>query len=351
MAESTADHVTDRSPRVSVVVPVFNKAPFLEACMESVFSQSFTDLEVIAVDDKSTDESLQLLRAMDDARLKVVALEQNLGPAGAAQRAMDLAQGEYIVRMDADDIMHPQRVERQVAFMDANPRIVASGGRIRLFGSEEVDWTFPLDPDDCRAELLFGVPVPQPASILRTQVLRSHNVRYQDHWPRIGEDWIYWMELAVHGEFANLDDVLLYYRRGEQNISHGMDLTILRKEGVKVVLEHFGLGSTDHDVEMHLLARKIFLRAPDQQRIRDYKAWLGHLEEHLKESFPHEALRRRLHKAWTEIFHYLPAYGWAAALEHLRLSKDRPWAHWSYLMKYRLKAGRRTSGKEMLPRA
>ena len=99
--------------RVSVVIPVYNKAAYLQECFESVFSQSYTDMEIIAVDDKSTDGSLELLRAMTDPRLRIITLDRNLGPSGCAQRGFAAATGEYIVRMDADDVMLPERVSTQ----------------------------------------------------------------------------------------------------------------------------------------------------------------------------------------------------------------------------------------------
>ena len=89
--------------KASVVIPVYNKAPFLKECLESVFAQSFQAFEVIAVDDASTDGSLDVLRSCTDPRLRIIELERNVGPGGAAQRAMDAAQGEYILRVDADD--------------------------------------------------------------------------------------------------------------------------------------------------------------------------------------------------------------------------------------------------------
>ena len=90
--------------KVSVVIPVFNKAPYLKACLDSVFAQSFQDFEVVAVDDASTDDSLAILRSCADPRLRIMRNERNMGPGAAAQRAMDAATGEYIIRVDADDI-------------------------------------------------------------------------------------------------------------------------------------------------------------------------------------------------------------------------------------------------------
>ena len=113
--------------RVSVIIPVYNKAPFLREAVDSILNGTFTDMEVIAVDDKSTDESLAILKSITDTRMRIIELPQNLGPAGAANAGMDAATGEYIVRMDADDIALPQRFAVQVDAMRRQPELILLG--------------------------------------------------------------------------------------------------------------------------------------------------------------------------------------------------------------------------------
>ncbi|MBK6540817.1 MAG: glycosyltransferase family 2 protein [Flavobacteriales bacterium] len=107
---------------VSVLIPVYNKAPFLRDCLDSVYGQTFQDFEIVAVDDASTDNSLALLKAEHDPRLRIIALPRNLGPAGAANAGIEACRGEYIVRLDADDLAVPERLAQQVAYMDAHPK-------------------------------------------------------------------------------------------------------------------------------------------------------------------------------------------------------------------------------------
>ena len=326
--------------KVSIVLPVYNKAPFLRECLDSIRAQTFTDFEIIAVDDCSTDASLEILRAYDAPRLRVEALPQNMGPAGAAQRAMDLAQGEYIVRMDADDIMVPERLALQVAFMDAHPAIGASGGAVQLFGAESGSWHYPTDPDALMAELLFGVPVPQGASILRTAVVRASGVRYLDHWPRIGEDWLFWSALARHTRLANIDAVILRYRRGEQNIAHGQDRAATRRERIRLVLGSFGLAPTDAQIEAHLLASHIVPAHVGPDAVRACHDWISHLHAWNRTSgfAPPAAMEQRLDHAWYGLFHRLADQGFAPAWTHIQLSPDRKKAHLIYLLKRRLRA-------------
>lgn len=326
--------------KVSVVMPVYNKAPFLREAVESILHGSFTDLELICADDKSTDDSLDVLRSINDPRLRILELPENGGPGIAANAAMDAARGEYIVRMDADDIAVPERIALQVAFMDAHPEVGASGGQLQLFGSEDAPWTFPLHPDDCAAQLVFGVPVSQPASILRRSVLLRHGLRFHPEWPRIGEDWLFWLHMAPHTRFANLPEVLVRYRRGPQNIGHGRDkvadFTLLQREAFRLL----GIPCSDEELDLQLMGSTLFARKPDAARVRALHQWYQRLLELDRQHgfAPVEAFTRRVEQQWDKLFHYLPRYGTAPALAHLRLSGKWPVEHLVFLLKYRMNA-------------
>lgn len=326
--------------RVSVVVPVFNKAPYIGECLESIFAQTFSDLEILAIDDRSTDESLAVLRSFSDPRLRVVALDKNLGPAGAAQRGMDLAQGEYIVRMDADDIMFPDRVERQVEFMDAHSEIGASGGDVVLFGEDTHTVFFPRTNDECKAELIFGVPISQGASIFRTSVLKGAGVRYQEDWPRVAEDWLFFLDLARHTDLGNVDAPLIHYRRGAQNIRKGQDMDEVRRKVLSLALPKLGMVPDHRNMLNHCLNIPIFWEKADRRMVRDFHLWLDEVKEinGQKGFFSAQALSDKLEFTWQKLYHYLPDHGWTPALEHMRLSGHWPMDRIIYLLKVRINA-------------
>ena len=326
--------------KVSVVMPVYNKAAFLKEAVESILSGTFSDLELIAVDDKSTDESLSILHAMTDPRLRIIELSVNQGPAGAANAGLDAARGEYIVRMDADDVAVPDRLALQVAFMDRHPEVGASGGQLQLFGGEVGSWNFPLSPEACSAQLLFGVPISQGASILRRTVVERHGLRYDPTWPRVGEDWLFWVRMAQYTQFANISDVLIHYRRGIQNIAHGRDrssdYTVLQSE----VFHMLGIPFTEEELDLHLMGLRIFKMTPSPRRVRALRRWYDRLlEVNAAKGFaPRQAFVERVHQQWAGLFHYLPRYGALVALEHLRLSAHFPLALLVYIGKYRINA-------------
>lgn len=322
--------------KLSVIVPVYNKAPFIEACFESIFSQSFGDYELIVVDDKSTDKSLEVLGSLSDARMRIVPLERNLGPAGAAQRAMDLAKGEYIIRVDADDINLPERFARQVTFMDAHPEVGASGGHLELFGGESGVWTYPIEQDACHAELLFGNPVVQGASILRTALLRGKGLRFDDHWPRIGEDWLFWVRMSPHCRFANLDVPLIRYRRGEQNSMHGQAHAEYRAVIIREVFAMLQIPLSEEQCALHMLGLRSFPEPPTPEDVRSFREWLNELRRMNEERgvFPREAFEHRLGRAWNELFFALARFGVAPALAHYRADDRKDPERLVYLAKY-----------------
>lgn len=321
-------------------MPVYNKAPFVKEAIDSVLNGSFQDFEIVCVDDKSTDNSLDVLRGIGDPRIRIIELPKNLGPAGAANRCLDEARGEYLVRLDADDLAVPDRLAKQVAYMDAHPEVVASGGHLQLFGARDRLWKFPIEHDDCVANLLFGVPVSQGASIMRRSVVEQHGLRYDPSWPRVGEDWLFWLRVSRAGRFGNLDEAMTLYRRGEQNISYGRDKAEDFADITRRTFAFFGLPLTEEQLDLHLLAGKIFRREPDAAMVKALRAWLDELLRlnTARGLFPQAAFKRRLETAWDELFHFLADRGAGAAFAHLRISGRWPMGRLSYLLKRRAKA-------------
>ncbi len=326
--------------KASVLIPVYNKAPFVKEAVESVRKGTYPDFEIVCVDDKSTDDSLAVLRSIADPRVRIIELTENRGPAGAANAGLDACIGEYIVRLDADDIATPDRLLKQITFMDAHPDIGASGGRLDLVGHTRESWSFPLDPDDGAAQQLFGVPLSQGGSMLRRSVLETHRLRYDPAWPRIGEDWLFWTRMGQVTRFANIPDTVVLYRRGEQNISHGRDRHAYFMGLARDIFLFYGIGHTEEELELHLMGLYVFKEKPTKERVRSLRAWFDRLLmiNTERDLFPRDAFARRVAKAWDGLYHYLPRYGAPVAMEHLRLSRAWPLDRVMYLAKYRVNA-------------
>ena len=121
--------------KVSVLIPVYNGAPFLKEALDSILNQTFTDFELILLNDASPDNSEEIIKQYNDDRIRYYRNKKNLGISASRNKLMDLAQGEYWVIMDNDDISLPFRLEEQVKFMDKHPDITMAGSWCELFSS------------------------------------------------------------------------------------------------------------------------------------------------------------------------------------------------------------------------
>lgn len=307
--------------KASVVIPVYNKAPFLKECLDSVLGQSFGDMEVIAVDDRSTDESLAILRSYTDPRLKVIEMDSNSGPGLAAQAGHDAAKGEYIIRVDADDIQHPERFAKQIAFMESQPSIGISGTAMQRLNNRSLMMP-PLTDAACRAAAIFIVPVLQPSMILRREVLVQYNIRYGTDWPRYGEDWLLMLRLFPHTRFANLDEILVTYREG--GISSGRDTDDMHLI-YRAAFQALRLPDpTTDELHLHSMIVKHFHEPPNAAAIRRFREWLDRLGAWNARNaiFDPKEFNDRLRAAWTELFYFLPPFGIGPVLEYIKLKGE-----------------------------
>ncbi|MBK8226903.1 MAG: glycosyltransferase family 2 protein [Flavobacteriales bacterium] len=328
--------------KLSVVIPVFNKAPWLRECVDSVLGQSFPDFELIAVDDRSADDSLAILRSYSDPRMRIIALDRNLGPAGAAQRGHDAATGEYIVRADADDVLHRDRLQQQVRFMDTNQRVGASGTWMELLHEPGVLRRSPLHDHQCRAESLFRIPIFQPTAIYRRSTLLENSIRYEDDWPRYGEDWLFQLRLLTATRLENLPVPLVRYRLGEQNASAAHDPFSGLRRVFRAVLGFHGLPYGEEELRWHLPSAGAFpepLRAGDIGALRRY---LRTLELQAKEQriSTSEAIDLAFRKAWDDLGYQMPRFGTAAVMAYLLRDHQPSSAKWRYLFSSVLKGKR-----------
>ncbi|MDG4762602.1 glycosyltransferase family A protein [Solwaraspora sp. WMMD406] len=206
-----------RSPRVTVLMPVHNGAAHLASAIRSVLEQTFTDLELLVVDDGSTDPTAEILMSVPDPRLRVLRMSRS-GIVAALNTGLDAASGQLLARMDADDLADPERLARQVAFLDRNPGVVACGTDYELFGAATGRVRMPRTPAQCRARLLFGTCIAHPSALLRLAVLRDTRTRYQAEYT-YAEDYKLFSELSRLGDLANLPFTGLRYRVDAEQVS------------------------------------------------------------------------------------------------------------------------------------
>lgn len=211
------------APALSVVVPVWNAMPYLAVAVTSVLDQSFRDFELVAVDDGSTDGSLDILQtfAARDQRIRVLS-RPNTGIVGALNDGLAAARGEFVARMDADDLCEPPRFERQLAFLRAHPECVCVGSAFLYMdaaGYYLKECHRPTDHATIERELLAGNggAIIHPAAMFRrAAVEQAGGYRPSAQWI---EDLDLYLRLARLGRLANLPEVLFKYRLHEQSVN------------------------------------------------------------------------------------------------------------------------------------
>jgi glycosyltransferase involved in cell wall biosynthesis len=201
-------------PLVSVLLAVHDDAPFLGEAVDSALRQTLRDLELIVVDDASTDQTPALLDAIPDERLRVVRNEKQSGLAASLNHALDLAGGQFVARLDADDIALPERLERQVERLRAGPRCAVVGTAIVDLdedGRAGATHVLPANATALRWHALFSSPFFHPTVLVDREVLDAHGLRYDTEFLE-SEDYELWTRLFAFGDGANLVTPLVFKR-------------------------------------------------------------------------------------------------------------------------------------------
>jgi len=216
-------------PRVSVILAVFNGERFLTPAIESILSQTFGDLELIVVDDGSTDGTAGILRGIRDSRVRCLTNQRNEGIYASLNKGLQLASGEYVCPMDADDIALPMRIQREVAFLDQNPECAMVGSHVRLIdelGIEIGVETPPTADKKIRSIMFIHNPFIHATMMIRSSVLQTVG-GYDDRFLYNG-DYDLWLRIASRYRFANLSEILLLRRIHAKAVTIEHELELVR---------------------------------------------------------------------------------------------------------------------------
>lgn len=211
------------SPTISVIMSVYNTdKKWLRESIESILNQTFSDFEFLIILDCPTDDSEQVVieYAKADSRVIILKNDVNIGLTKSLNQGLKTAKGKYIARMDADDVSVLTRFEREYAYLEAHPEVVAVGSRCFLPVSQKPvmnDWT--EDQEVLAIRMLFSnVGLPHPSAMIRRAVLAENNIRYTESIKK-SQDYKLWVDLLPYGKLILLPDILLIYREHEKQIS------------------------------------------------------------------------------------------------------------------------------------
>jgi len=203
---------------LSVVMPVFNGEKYLEEAINSVLSQTFTDYELLIIDDGSTDSSVKIIQSIKDSRIRLLKNDKNQGVAYTRNVGLKEAKGEYLAWMDCDDLIEPIRLEVQINYLRENSEIGICGTALTRFGEGKprVARKF-LDSSMIKGALLFYNSLSSATAMYRMKMIREAKLTYNTKLA-VAEDYDFFFEASFHFPIKNLDQVLYYYRASETSI-------------------------------------------------------------------------------------------------------------------------------------
>lgn len=222
---------SDHNPPITVFMPVYNSEKYLNQSIESILFQTFKDFEFLIIDDHSTDGSLKIIYeyAAKDSRIKVVNHQTNQGIVNTANEAIVLAKGEFLARMDSDDISPPERLEKQYAFFKHNTGYVCVGSKCLLIDTQNdplIEFPFFENHEEIMEAMLKGSNVViNPSLMIKLDALKKIG-GYRQEYPS-AEDFDCVMRLAEVGKLRNLPDVIFKYRQ------HLMSIGYMKREQQK----------------------------------------------------------------------------------------------------------------------
>ena len=270
-------------PKVTVFVPFFNRELYLGATIESVLGQSFGDFELLLLDDGSTDGSRDVVASYNDPRIRLEFNERNLGIPRTRNRGLELARGEYLALLDSDDLAHPQRLERQVRFLDQHSKYAEIGtwcGFIDEYGKRlSRVKRHTIDPDDVRAEMLFRCPISNRSVMGRLAILR--NYPYRPDLPACEDVEVHY-RIARDHPVGNLPEVLVYGREHPGRTSRILGAQRLELHGriKRDQLEALGVMPTTADLARHVaIGRRGVAMEIDADYLDWAHEWLSTLHE------------------------------------------------------------------------
>lgn len=221
------------SPIVSVLMPVYNTAPYLKEAVDSILAQTFTDFELIVLDDCSPDNAQEILDRYTDPRIIRYRGQRNEGLANVLNIGIKMARGKYIARMDSDDISLPDRLLTQVEYLESHLDIDLCSCAMQLFGAREGLWRRDSDPDKVRISALFFSPILHASSLWRSDCFLALELQFnQQAVP--AEDYDLWCHALVQGlRLVNLPDALYLYRIREGQATADTSRTFPKEQGIR----------------------------------------------------------------------------------------------------------------------
>lgn len=239
--------------KVLCVLPVYNAEKYLFEAVSSILNQTYSDFRFLIIDDGSTDSSSEIIKSFKDSRIQVISNNGNKGLIFSLNLSLNIAEEDFLIRMDADDIAEPERFEKLVGQIEKDDSLIVLGSQVNYFGNESGVSRLPRESNEINAFLFFRNPVAHPTVIIRMSFIRQHALTYEPIFLH-AEDYRLWTSVVISGgKMENVGEALLKYRIEGQNISiHNFQKSIWKSVLIwKDYFSFYGYYPSEKGIIMH----------------------------------------------------------------------------------------------------
>jgi len=261
---------------ISVVMSVYNGEQYLYEAIQSILLQTFKDFEFIIINDGSTDNTANIIGFIEDKRIKIINNENNLGLIQSLNIGLACANGEFVARMDADDISDPMRFEKELSFFEKNKEVALCGTRMELINAGKKKSYFPLSHNEIKMEMLTHNPIVHSSVMWRRKIFEQFGFLYDSNFPG-AEDYEFWSRVIFKTQIANLPETLLYYRCHDKQVTQSKQKLVERTtQKIKIsLLRSLELFPDERETTIHLLLfNNQFKDQRNASAVKDADNWL-----------------------------------------------------------------------------
>ena len=308
--------MSDPTPLVTIAIPVFNGKSLLRNAIESALNSFYPNLELLIVDDASTDHSVMTIESIDDPRIRLLRNETNQGLVAARNRLLTEAHGEFIAWLDQDDIAYPTRLRVQAEYLSHHPKVAACGSFVGIRnhlddGSEQIRTRrFPTRYEEVRAQIVFGNPINFSTAMMSNRLIHESGINFREEFGNT-LDYDLWSRISERLAITNIPQVLGEYRVHGEQTSRGDALSIMDRQAWRVQREALerDLGISVEESTEHIHFKMCFDRArfTDADDLLRASEWIGKLKSanSERETFRDSAFERVLARQWIGLVSHL----------------------------------------------
>lgn len=264
-------------PLVSVLATAYNSSKHIANAIESILYQTYPNIELILVIDPCTDNTRSVIKEYErNENLIIIENEDHLGIIGSYNKGLKYCKGKYIARMDMDDLIHPQRLEKQIGWLEANPQVDVVSSWMKIFDETGAtkNITYRSDPDLNRITMIFYSPLSHAASVFKSEVLKT--IGYREGY-RSAEDYDLWVRLLKTHRAAVFPEYLYLYRTHSNQVTNEKNLQVVKDSWRKIgsnILMDLEISYTEAELDFHVEYIMYGREVPNAKEFLRWTVWL-----------------------------------------------------------------------------